>query len=56
MPVKVYQDDDNYWRWRITADNGEPVASGEAFVNKADAEHSMRVTQDQLNKEFPEEE
>jgi uncharacterized protein len=24
------------WRWRFVANNGETVASGEAYVNKAD--------------------
>lgn len=31
------------WRWRFVADNGKIVASGEAYVNKADCLHAIAL-------------
>ena len=38
------------WRWRLRAGNNETIASGEAYVNKADCVHAISLikgTQDQ---------
>ena len=38
------------WRWRLRAGNNETIASGEAYVNKADCVHAnslIKGTQDQ---------
>ena len=32
-----------YWRWRLRAANGEPIASGEAYVNKSDCLHAISL-------------
>ena len=29
------------WRWRLRAGNHETIASGEAYVNKADCVHAI---------------
>ena len=31
------------WRWRFVGSNGEPIASGEAYVNKADCLHAIAL-------------
>lgn len=33
------------WRWRLVADNGKTVASGEAYVNKSDCLHAISLLQ-----------
>ena len=38
MKVHIYKADDG-WRWRCQGENNEIVASGEAYKNKADAQH-----------------
>lgn len=35
--------DKGTWRWRFVADNGKTVASGEAYVNKADCLHAIAL-------------
>ena len=40
MNVEVYRDDSGEWRWRRVADNGEIVATGEAYTRKHDARSS----------------
>lgn len=29
------------WRWRLRGDNGETIASGEDYVNRADCDHAI---------------
>ena len=29
------------WRWRLVSGNGEPIASGESYKNKADCEEAI---------------
>jgi uncharacterized protein len=29
------------WRWRLVADNGKKLASGEGYYNKADCLHAI---------------
>ena len=31
------------WRWRLRAGNHETIASGEAYVNKADCVHAISL-------------
>ena len=31
------------WRWRLRAGNNETIASGEAYVNKADCVHAISL-------------
>lgn len=31
------------WRWRLKAANGEIIASGESYVNKADCMHAISL-------------
>ncbi|ALI06072.1 MULTISPECIES: DUF1508 domain-containing protein [Pseudomonas] len=31
------------WRWRLRAGNHETIASGEAYVNKSDCLHAVRL-------------
>lgn len=31
------------WRWRLKGDNGETIASGEAYHNKADCLHAIAL-------------
>ncbi|MEO5605589.1 MAG: DUF1508 domain-containing protein [Novosphingobium sp.] len=33
------------WRWRLRAGNGEIIASGEGYHNRADAEHAIGLVQ-----------
>ncbi|WP_095107202.1 DUF1508 domain-containing protein [Pseudomonas sp. Irchel 3E20] len=33
----------NQWRWRLKAGNHEPIASGEAYHNKADCLHAITL-------------
>lgn len=35
------------WRWRLIARNGEPIASGEGYKNKADCEATVRLIQNE---------
>lgn len=34
-----------FWRWRLRAANGEIVASGEDYRNRADADHAIGLVQ-----------
>ena len=34
---------DGKWRWRLRADNGEPIASGESFHTRSDCMHSITL-------------
>ena len=34
------------WRWRLKATNGEPIASGESYVNKADCIAAVNLVMD----------
>lgn len=31
------------WRWRLRGTNGEPIASGESYVNKEDCIHAVNL-------------
>ncbi len=31
------------WRWRLKASNGEPIASGESYKNKADCLYAISL-------------
>ena len=52
MKFELYQDAQKYWRWRLKAANGEIVASGEGYVNRADAEHAVNLVMS-TNKQTP---
>ena len=41
MAVEFYQDVQGDWRWRLYADNGEIVASGEAHESERDAQRAF---------------
>lgn len=45
------------WRWRLVADNGEPLASGEGYHNKEDCLHAIELVkstdQSTIIKEVP---
>ena len=34
------------WHWRLRADNGEIVASGEAYKNQADCDAAIKLVKD----------
>ena len=36
------------WRWRVRADNGEIVASGEGYTRREDAERGYRAARDAM--------
>lgn len=40
------------WRWRLKAANGEPIASGEGYVNKADCITAVNLVMD-TNRQTP---
>lgn len=42
MKATVYPSTDG-WRWRMIADNGEIVATGEAYVRRRDAEDVLAL-------------
>lgn len=31
------------WRWRLKAENREPISSGESYINKADCLHAIAL-------------
>lgn len=33
------------WRWQLKAGNGEIIASGEGYRDKADARHAIKLVQ-----------
>ena len=39
MVFNCYKDVRGEWRWRLKADNGEIIASGESYKNKQDCLH-----------------
>jgi len=42
--IEFYQDKQDKWRWRITADNGEIVgASSQGFSTRASADTNLRL-------------
>ena len=48
MKFEIYQQKgglllDGQWRWRLLAVNGEPIASGESYVNKQDCIHAINL-------------
>ncbi len=44
MKFEVYRSGDE-WRWRLVARNGEPIASGESYKNKADCLSAIDLIQ-----------
>lgn len=41
---QVYKDKSNEWRWRLKANNHEPIAnSGEGYQSKASCLHGIEV-------------
>lgn len=46
MKFELYQDAQNFWRWRLKAANGEIIASGEGYANKTDAQHAVGLVMD----------
>ena len=56
--LEIYKSGEE-WRWRLKADNGEIVASGEGYTTKDDAVRgTMNATQALINAEttFPDDE
>lgn len=40
----IYQDVQNYWRWKYVSSNGKTIAvSSESYWNKADAQHGINL-------------
>jgi len=45
---ELYQDQQNEYRWRLQADNGEIIAdSGEGYVQKSEARNAIERVQQQ---------
>lgn len=42
MKYCIYKKD-GQWRWRLRAKNGEIIASGEGYNDKADCEHAISL-------------
>ena len=42
---EVYQGQDDAWRWRLRAPNGEIIASGQGFRQKRDCDRSVQLVQ-----------
>ena len=42
----------NQWRWRLRAGNGQAIASGESYVNRADAISAVNLVMD-TNRQTP---
>jgi len=43
MYYTMYRDAQGYWRWRLSAANHEPLASGEGYVNRADCARAIQL-------------
>ena len=43
MVFNCYKDVRGEWRWRLKADNGEIIASGESYKNKQDCLHVIEL-------------
>lgn len=44
MKATIYKDQAGEWRWRLRADNGEPVAdSAEGYKHRTDAKHGLQL-------------
>lgn len=43
MYYEIYQDPQDFWRWRLCAANHEIIASGEGYWNKADCEYAITL-------------
>lgn len=42
MKATIYKDQAGEWRWRMRADNGEPIAdSGEGYKDERDCRHGL---------------
>ena len=41
MVFNCYKDVRSEWRWRLKANNGEIIASGESYKNKQDCLHAI---------------
>ncbi len=37
------------WRWRLVARNGEPIASGEGYHNKADCRAAIELVKGSID-------
>lgn len=47
MKATIYKDRAGEWRWRLRADNGEPIAdSAEGYKQEHDARHGLRLVLD----------
>ena len=46
MKFELYKDVQGQWRWRLKAANGEKIASGEGYYNKADAVSAVNLVMD----------
>ena len=44
-PVDIYRDEAGAWRWRLTAANGEIVATGEGYTSQRDAQRGFTAAQ-----------
>ena len=54
--IEVYRDLAGEYRWRITARNGQIVAtSGEAFATKGNAERAAEMVEARVDMDGPEE-
>lgn len=46
MKFELYKDGQGFWRWRLKAANGEIIASGEGYRNRADAVTVVNLVMD----------
>lgn len=52
MRFEMYKDPSGQYRWRLKAANGEIIASGEAYKNKADCQKVVGMVMD-TNRQTP---
>lgn len=45
MKFEIYTDSSKQYRWRLLGKNGEPIASGESYKNKADCQAAIKLVQ-----------
>ena len=43
---RYHNEEDDKWRWRLRAGNGEKIASGQGYENKSDCTHAIHLVMD----------
>ena len=49
MKYQIFKDVQGHWNWRLRAGNNEIIARGEAYYNRADCIHAVRLVQSSSN-------